>query len=357
MIATATLTLPLFAAVPAYLAAAATWTFGSALAFAYSSLALPLIEPLLAGLIGLGAATGFRFLVADKDRRFLRKSFALYLAPAVVEKMVAANKLPALGGEIRDVTVYFSDLAGFSSISEVLTPSDLVKFMNQYFSAMTDIIQEHGGLVEKYIGDAIFAVFGAPFDDPDHASKAVSAALRCRERLHRLNIEPAEWQRFTLRQRIGLNTGDALVGNVGSRQRFNYTATGDTVNIASRLESANKYFGTEIMAAKSTFERAAASFAWRELDIVRVQGRDEPVSIYEPLTRHGEETPEQKVIVAAYQYALMCWRRRDFAGCAEALAPIAPADPPSAILLQRAKKFLAHPPAADWDTVNTLEGK
>jgi adenylate cyclase len=312
---------------------------------------------LLAGVVSLGATTGFRFLVADKDRRFLHKTFGLYLAPSVIEKMVTANKPPALGGEIRNVTVFFSDLAGFSSISEVLTPPDLVKFMNQYFSAMTDIIQEHGGLVEKYIGDAIFAVFGAPYDDPDHAGNAVSAALRCRERLHRLNIEPAEWQRFTLRQRIGLNTGDALVGNVGSRQRFNYTATGDTVNIASRLEGANKYFGTEIMAAKSTFERAAENFAWRELDTVRVQGRDEPVSIYEPLARHGEETPEQKVVTAAYAHGLACWRRRDFVRCAEALAPVAAADAPSAILLQRAKKFLAHPSAPDWDAVNTLEGK
>jgi adenylate cyclase len=334
----ATLTLPLLAAVPAYLAAALLWTFGAVLAFTYSPLALPLIEPLLAGVVSLGATTGFRFLVADKDRRFLHKTFGLYLAPSVIEKMVTANKPPALGGEIRNVTVFFSDLAGFSSISEVLTPPDLVKFMNQYFSAMTDIIQEHGGLVEKYIGDAIFAVFGAPYDDPDHAGNAVSAALRCRGRLHRLNIEPAEWQRFTLRQRIGLNTGDALVGNVGSRQRFNYTATGDTVNIASRLEGANKYFGTEIMAAKSTFERAAENFAWRELDTVRVQGRDEPVSIYEPLARHGEETPEQKVVTAAYAHALACWRRRDFVRCAEALAPVAAADAPSAILLQRAKK-------------------
>jgi len=357
IIAAVTLTLPLLAAVPAYLAAAALWTFVAVLAFTYWSLALPLMEPLLAGIVSLGAATGYRFLVADKDRRFLRKSFALYLAPAIVEKMVTANKLPALGGEIRNVTVYFSDLAGFSSISEVLTPPDLVKFMNEYFSAMTDIIQEHGGLVEKYIGDAIFAVFGAPFDDPDHAGNAVNAALRCRERLHRLNIEPAEWQRFSLRQRIGLNTGEALVGNVGSRQRFNYTATGDTVNIGSRLEGANKYFGTEIMAAKSTFERAAASFVWRELDIVRVVGRDEPVAIYEPLARHGEETPEQKVVAAAYAHALACWRRRDFSGCAEALAPVAAADPPSAILLRRAKKFLAQPPTPDWDAVNTLEGK
>ncbi|HEY2244857.1 MAG TPA: CHASE2 domain-containing protein [Xanthobacteraceae bacterium] len=141
IVAAATLTLPLFAAVPAYLAAAVLWTFGAVLVFTYSPLALPLIEPLLAGVVSLGATTGFRFLVADKDRRFLRKSFALYLAPSVIEKMVAANKPPALGGETRNVTIFFSDLAGFSSIAEVLAPPELVHFMNEYLSAMTDIIQ------------------------------------------------------------------------------------------------------------------------------------------------------------------------------------------------------------------------
>src|SRR5437588_1554242 len=352
----AVMALPLFSAALVYIVAAGVWTSGATLAFTHA-LSLPLIEPLLAGLVSLGAATGFRFLVADKDRRFLRKSFALYLAPAVIEKMVAANKPPALGGETRNVTVFFSDLAGFSSISEALAPPDLVKFMNEYLSAMTDIIQEHGGFVDKYIGDAIVAVFGAPVDDADHAANAVNADLHCRERLHKLNRDPTEWQRFSLRQRIGLNSGDALVGNIGSRQRFNYTVMGDTVNVASRLEGANKYFGTSIMAAKSTFDRAAASFAWRELDTIRVQGRDEPIGIYEPLACHGQETPEQKVLAAAYRHALACWRARDFAGCIAALAPVAAADPPSAILLQRAKKLLAHPPAHDWDAVNTLEGK
>jgi adenylate cyclase len=356
IVAAATLGLPLLAAVPAYLITALLWTLGAVLAFTYSPLALPLIEPLLAGVVSLGATTGFRFLVADKDRRFLRKSFGLYLAPSVIEKMVTANKPPALGGEMRNVTIFFSDLAGFSSISEALAPPDLVHFMNEYLSAMTDIIQEQGGFVDKYIGDAIVAVFGAPLNDPSHAENAVGAALRCRDRLHELNREPAEWQRFTLRQRIGLNSGDALVGNIGSRQRFNYTVMGDTVNVASRLEGANKYFGTTIMAAKSTFERAPG-FAWRELDSIRVQGHDEPVSIYEPLARHDEETPEQKVVTAAYAHALACWRRRDFVRCAEALAPVAAADAPSAILLQRTKKFLAHPPGPDWDAVNTLEGK
>jgi adenylate cyclase len=181
--------------------------------------------------------------------------------------------------------------------------------------------------------------------------------VRCRERLHRLNIEAAEWQRFSLRQRIGLNTGDALVGNVGSRQRFNYTATGDTVNVASRLEGANKYFGTEIMAAKSTFKCAAASFTWRELDTIRVQGREEPINVYEPLAPLGAETMEQKAWSDAYGRALECWRRRDFAGCVDYLTPAAAADPPSASLLLRAKHFMLHPPGANWLAITTLEGK
>jgi adenylate cyclase len=357
IVSAVTLTLPLFAAMPAYLAAALLWSLGAVLAFAYSPLALPLIEPLLAGIVSLGATTGFRFLVADRDRRFLRKSFAFYLAPAVIEKMVAANKQPALGGETRTVTIFFSDLAGFSTISESLGPPELVRFMNEYLSAMTDIIQEEGGFVDKYIGDAIVAVFGAPLDDPNHAENAVKAALRCRERLDKLNREPAEWQRFTLRQRIGLNSGEALVGNIGSRQRFNYTVMGDAVNVASRLEGANKYFGTTITAAKSTFDAGATGFTWRELDSIRVQGRNASVVIYEPFAPQGEETPEQKVVAGAYAHALACWRRRDFAGAIAALAPIAAADPPSAILLQRAKKFLEHPPASDWDAVNALDGK
>ena len=253
--------------------------------------------------------------------------------------------------------MFFSDLAGFSSISETLAPTELVRFMNEYPSAMTDIIQEHGGFVDKYIGDAIVAVFGAPHDDRDHAANAVRAALRCRVHLNEVNRNLVEWRNYTLRQRIGLNSGDALVGNIGSRQRFNYTVMGDTVNVASRLEGANKYFGTSILASKSTFERAAATFAWRELDTVRVQGREEPVDIYEPLAPLNEETPEQKAWADAYSRGLERWRKRDFDGCIARLMQTAAADPPSAMLLQRAKHFIAHPPGAEWVAVNTLEGK
>jgi len=351
----AVLVLPLLGAVVASVAAAAVWTAAAVIAFTHA-LSLPLLGPLAAGGISLAATTGFRFLIADKDRRFLRKSFALYLAPAVIERMMASNKPPALGGETRNVTVFFSDVAGFSSIAEKLAPTDLVTLMNDYLSAMTDIIQECGGFVDKYIGDAIVAIFGAPLDDPDHAANAVRAALRCRERLDELNRALPVLQGQKLAHRIGLNSGDALVGNIGSRQRFNYTVMGDTVNLASRLEGVNKFFGTAIMAAQSTHDLARASCAWREIDVIRVMGRAEPVRIYEPLGRAGEDRPEQAV-AAGYADALARWRARDFAGCVELLAPLAGTDAPSALLLRRAQKFALDPPGSDWDGVTALDAK
>ncbi len=348
------LTLPLFGAVLVYLAAGAVWTTVATVAFDHA-LALPLFEPLSAGVVGLAGMTGFRFLVADKDRRFLRKSFALYLAPAVIEKMMATNKAPALGGETRDVTVFFSDVAQFSSIAESLSPGDLVMLMNVYLSAMTDVIQEHGGFVDKYIGDAIVAVFGAPLDDPQHASNAVRAALCCRTRLEELDPSVLHGRKLT--QRIGINSGNVLVGNIGSRQRFNYTVMGDAVNLAARLEGANKYFGTSIMVSQTTFAAARPAYAWRELDMIRVVGRAEPVTIYEPLAKAGEETKEQGAQAAAYAAGLACWRARDFSRCVGSLASIASADPPARALLSRAKAFLAEPPGPGWEPVNNLDSK
>ncbi len=174
---------PALAAV-ATLGLGAAWTAGATMAFR-EALALPLIEPWLAALAALGATIGYRFVVADKGKRLLRQSFGLYLAPALIEKMIASNKPPALGGEIRNVTVYFSDIADFASMAERIAPEPLVAAMNEYLSAMTEIIEAHGGFVDKYIGDAIVAVFGAPLDDPRHADNAVAAALACSARLGR----------------------------------------------------------------------------------------------------------------------------------------------------------------------------
>src|SRR5262249_22155547 len=155
---------------------ALAWTAVAAAAFRHA-LALPLVEPFLAGLCAMVATTAYRFVVSDKDKRFLRRSFALYLAPAVIEKMMASNKPPELGRETRMVPIFVSDVAGFSSFSEKLAPREVVTLMNEYLSCMAEILEEHGGFIAQYVGDAIVAVFGAPLDDPDHAEHAVRAAL------------------------------------------------------------------------------------------------------------------------------------------------------------------------------------
>ncbi|MBI5263597.1 MAG: adenylate/guanylate cyclase domain-containing protein [Bradyrhizobium sp.] len=321
------------------------------------SLALPVFEPTFAGAAALAMMVGYRFVIADKEERFLRKSFAFYLAPQVIDTMLASAKMPALGGEMRNLTVFFSDVAGFSSISEKLTPTELVALMNEYLSAMTDIIENHGGYIDKYIGDSIVAVFGAPVDDPDHARNAVRAALQCRHRLEELNTDSAAFQGYRLAHRIGLNSGGALVGNIGSKRRFNYTVMSDAVNVASRLEGANKYFGTSIMASEMTVAQTGGTFAWRELDAIRVKGRAEPVNVYEPLAEAGQESEQQSRTAAAYAEGLAHWRAREFERATACFDRIAGEDPPSAIFSRRAKELATHPPPPDWEPVNTLEGK
>ena len=313
------------------------------------AIALPLTEPALAGLAALGLMIGYRFVIADREERFLRKSFAFYLAPEVIESMVASGKMPVLGGEMRNITMFFSDLSGFSSIAEKMTPGELVALMNDYLSAMTDIIESHGGYVDKYIGDSVVAMFGAPADDPDHARHAVAAALECRDRLEELNENHPAFRGRGLAHRIGLNSGEAVVGNIGSRRRFNYTVMSDTVNLASRLEGANKYFGTTIMASEATVNQSRDAFTWRELDTVRVQGRDEPITVYEPLAEKSKETQEQDLRAATYAKGLACWRARDFAKAAELFETAAGHDQPSRYFAKRARTLAASPPPADWD--------
>jgi class 3 adenylate cyclase/CHASE2 domain-containing sensor protein len=344
------------AAAFSFLVLALAWTAGATAVFD-KALALPLFEPLFAGGVALAATIGFRLVVTDKDKRFLRKNFALYLAPAVIEKMMASGKPPTLGGETRSITIFFSDVAGFSSFSERMSPSDTVALMNRYLSAMTDVIEEHGGFVDKYIGDAIVAVFGAPVEVANHAVDAVHAALRCCERLAELNKAAEASQGQTLAHRIGLNSGQALVGNIGSRRRFNYTVIGDSVNLASRLEGANKYFGTSILASEATMALVDTTFKWREVDAIRVKGRVQPVGIYEPLAEAGQESSEQSARAEAYSQGLARWRARDFAGAVQSFTRVADVDPPSALFMQRAKKLALSPPGGDWEPINTLEGK
>ena len=339
----------------AWLAGAVLWTALATTMFR-SGLALPLLQPLLASLAALVLAVAWRFMVADKDKRLLRQSFALYLAPAVIDRMLASSRPPELGGETRTVTIYFSDVAGFSTFSEHMSPNETVALMNDYLSAMTDIIEAEGGFVDKYIGDAIVAVFGAPAEDAGHAASAVRAALRCRARLDEINATLEPFKSRPLGQRIGLNSGEVLVGNIGSRRRFNYTVMGDAVNLASRLEGANKYFGTSIIASQATVDLAGPGFAWRELDLIRVKGRAQPVRIHEALAA-GEPSEQQRADATAYATGLARWRAADFRAAADAFSRVASTDPASAMFHQRALALAAHPPGAGWEPVNTLDEK
>jgi adenylate cyclase len=343
-------------AATAYTGMVMLWTAAATLLVA-STIVLPLSEPFAAGLIALVAIIAYRLVVTDRGQRLLRRSFALYLAPQVIDKMLASNRLPELGGETRHVTVFFSDLAGFSSIAEQMTSTELVAFMNEYLSEMTDIIEAKGGYVEKYIGDSIVAVFGAPVDDGDHARNAALAALACHRRLAELNRTSPAFHGIKVAHRMGLNSGEALVGNIGSKRRFNYSVMSDAVNVASRLEGANKYYGTTIIGSETTVAATGSTFVWRELDATRVKGRNKPVKIYELVARAGEAMPQQKEAAAAYAEGLALWRKREFSAAAGSFARVAAFDEPSALFLKAARRYASEPPGPDWEPVSALEGK
>ena len=322
-----------------------------------SGLVLPLFDPMIAAALAFAILLGYRFAISDKDKRRLRHAFAFYLAPALVDRMLERGEAPELGGESRDLTVFFSDIESFTSVSEQLTPDQLVAGLNVYLSEMTDIIEEHGGFVDKYIGDAIVAVFGAPLEDADHARHAVAAALACRERLAEMpGVFPGRTD-LTLRARIGVNSGDMLVGNIGSKRRFNYTVMGDAVNLAARLEGANKAFSSRILISESTAQACGESIAMRELDLIRVVGREAPIAVYEPicLTADAEAAVNEKI--TAFAAALALYRGRDFEAAATAFDALGPDDTVAAKFAARARIMIAAPPPADWQGINELVQK
>jgi adenylate cyclase len=343
-------------ATAAFLGAAVVYAFAATIIFGHS-LVLPLVEPVGAGVAAVALMIGYRLIASDKQRRLLQKSFAYYLAPDVIEKMLASNKLPQLGGETREVTVLFSDIEGFSQIAERLSPAALMALTNAYLSAMTEIIESCGGYVDKYIGDSVVAVFGAPIDDDHQAASAVRAALGCSRRLAELNRDSSVFQGYQVSQRIGINSGSALVGNFGSQRRFNYSVMSDAVNVASRLEGANKFYGTTIIASDTTVARAGEAFAWRELDTIRVKGRTQSLKIYELLATVSELTSSQSTAITDYEAGLSHWRAREFDLAAACFERSAAQDRPSALFRERARLAAGNAPDPDWEPVRSLREK
>jgi len=234
-----------------------------------------------------------RYLVVGRQERFIRHSFKHYLSPVVIDQLMEHPEKLKLGGERKELTVFFSDLEGFTSISEGLGPEELTRLLNDYLTEMTNIILEEQGTVDKFEGDAIIAFWNAPLNVENHAELAVRAALRCQQRLAHLRPDFLEKYGKAMNTRIGINTGVAVVGNMGSLTRFDYTVLGDAVNLAARLEGANKYFGTCTMISAATFKRLSRNIFCRELARIRVVGRKEAVRVYEPLSYTGADPPEE----------------------------------------------------------------
>lgn len=227
----------------------------------------------------------FEFIFQSKEKKFIQNTFQYYLMPEVIDELIKNPEKISLGGERRNLTILFSDIAGFTSISEKLSPEDLTNLMNEYLTAMTDIIMKHGGLVDKYIGDAVMAFWGAPLDNPNQTEDACRAIVEMLKKLKELNIDWAKRGLPPIGIRIGLNRGDVIVGNMGSSKRFNYTVIGDDVNFASRLEGINNYYGTKCAVSENIVNNIKSKdFVFRELDLIRVKGKSEPKKIFELIT-------------------------------------------------------------------------
>ena len=315
---------------------------------------LPLVAVEIGVLLSLIGSNVLGYATEGKQRKFIKGAFSQYLSPTVIDQLIAQPDRLKLGGERRELTIFFSDIQGFTTISESLSPEELTHLLNDYLSEMTDIIQQEGGTIDKYEGDAIIAFWNAPVPYEDHPVRAVRAALRCQSRLAELRPGFTERCGREIYMRIGLNSGPAVVGNMGSKTRFDYTMLGDAVNLAARLEGINKQFGTYTMISRSTRQGSGAAFPVRELSRVRVVGKNEPVTVYEPMV--PEEYERRRDTLDVFARGIEAFYAGRFEEAKRSFAPIADVDPAAAKYLEKIEDLLGNP-SAEWDGVWTMTSK
>lgn len=306
----------------------------------------------------------YRNLVVERKSKYIKKAFTTYVSHQLVSEILKNPDKLKLGGEKRVVTVLFSDIRGFTTLSEELSPEGLVKLLNEYLSPMTRIVLDEEGMLDKYIGDAIMAVFNAPVEIDAHPLRACGAALKMMERLRELNVKWKAEGYPELSIGIGINTGEAVVGNMGAELRFDYTAIGDTVNLASRLEGMNKMYGTSVIVSEFTYGSVKDGFLFRELDYVRVKGKMKPINIYELIgfkPEDGEEVPKKiKELTSDFERALGLYREGRFLESGKVFEGILerfPEDGPSKLYVKRCAEYLITPPPPDWDGVFVAKSK
>lgn len=301
---------------------------------------------------------GYRFWTVERERSTIRASLARYLDKDVLDTIIEKDEVPTLGGERREMTAFFSDIAGFSALSEKMTPQELVQFLNIYFEIIGKEIKTHGGIIERFVGDAVIALFGAPLSDEDHALNSVRCALAIDNafavKQDQLGLPPG----MEALTRIGLNSGDMVIGNVGAEQRFAYTAMGDNVNLAARLESGGKQFGTTILVGEATKNLCGDNIVFRHVDKIRVVGRANPVDIYEPLGLADNISDQALDLKKRYEAALKMIQIQEFSTARARLEELAKGgDLVSTKTLGRLAALEASPPGDDWDGVTNLTEK
>lgn len=321
----------------------------SLLLFSRLDIWISVVPPLTAGFLTLLAGAVVAYQFTTREKRFLKAAFSQYLSPEVVSQVAANPGMLKLGGEKRIMTAFFSDVAGFTGISEKLDPKDLVSLLNTYLTEMTDIILDSGGTVDKFEGDAIIAFWGAPVEYEDHAERGVRAALECQRKHFDLNRRLLEQGFPELHTRMGLASGPMVVGNMGSVKRFDYTMMGSDVNLASRLEGVNKVYGTGILIADSTRKQIPENIVCREIDTVMVVGQKIPVTVWEPCLQEHEW-------FARYSEALGLYRQGSFEKALEIFGSNTD-DPPSAEMARRCGSFIEKGAPENWSGVWVLSSK
>ncbi len=328
--------------------------------FAYWGRWFSFVVPSLTLVLSYLSATSFRVVSEEREKRRIRKSFSQYLSPGVISLIEKdPERYIRPGGEVSELTVMFSDIRGFTTLSEGMDPDDLVHLLNEYFSAMTDVLYKHLGTLDKYIGDAIMAFWGSPYPQKDHAYRACCCALEMVDRLAELNRAWTAHGRPEIANGIGLNTGPVNVGNIGSDKRLAWTVMGDNVNLASRLEGMTKEYRVRVIISEYTYAQVSEQFLAREVDKIRVKGKQQPVTIYELLAPLAKRQ-EYESLLTPFNTALECYRTHDWREAAGKLGQVMalyPYDGPTQVLLQRCLEFMDDPPPADWDGVYVMHSK
>ena len=318
------------------------------------------VWPSITVVFAYAAVTLERRVTADRERARIRAAFSRYVSPSVVSLILKDPSRLKLGGEKRRMSVLFSDIRGFTSIAESMPPEKLVVTINAYLTHMTGIVFEQDGVLDKYIGDAVMAFWNAPLDQADHALRAVKTALAMQTAVADMNREKELPDGLAIRIGIGINTGDMIVGNMGSEARFDYTVIGDNVNLASRLEGLTKEYGVGILVTEATIADIKDKVLARRIDRVAVKGKNEPVVVYEVLGIEGQVSPVERKLAADFEAALDAYFKKDFDGAirtCEAIRAARPDDGPCATLIERSKHMKEHAPGPDWNGVWVMHTK